>query len=88
MPPDVLVTLCPLSLTMNYVDAIDVSGVNTPPVNSEQPSAQTLNEEVSEVIGQLNSFWGGFRKQASLIIVHRNRFTLFDNAGFYCLRAK
>ena len=54
---------------MNYVDTIDVSGVNTPPANSEQPSAQTLNEEVNEVIGQLNSFWGGFRKQASLVIV-------------------
>lgn len=54
---------------MNYVDAIEVSGTNTPSANSEQPSAQTLNEEVNEVLGQLNSFWGGFRKQASLIVV-------------------
>ena len=56
---------------MNYVDAIDLSGENTPPVNTEQPPVQTLNEEVNDVIGQFSSFWGGFRKQASLIIVHR-----------------
>ena len=51
---------------MNYVDAIDLSGVNTPPANPEQLPAQSFNEEVNDVIGQLGSFWGGFRKQASL----------------------
>jgi hypothetical protein len=55
---------------MNYVDGIDLSGVSTPPVNPEQPPAQTLNEEVNEVIGQLSGFWGGFRKQASLVAHH------------------
>ena len=57
---------------MNYVDAIDVSGDNTPLAHAEQPPVQTLNEEVSEVIGRFNSFWGGFRKQASLIVVHHH----------------
>ena len=52
---------------MNYVDAIDV-GASTPPVNAEEPPAQTLNEEVNEVIGRFNNFWGGFRKQASVVI--------------------
>lgn len=51
---------------MNYVDAIDVSGVNTPPANAEGPPVQTLNEEVNQVLGQLNSFWGGFRKQSQI----------------------
>ncbi|KAF9653916.1 hypothetical protein BDM02DRAFT_1114059 [Thelephora ganbajun] len=51
---------------MNYVDAIDLSGTNTPPVNAEDPPAQTLNEEVNQVIGQLSSFWGGFRKQSQI----------------------
>ncbi|KAF9793238.1 hypothetical protein BJ322DRAFT_113524 [Thelephora terrestris] len=51
---------------MNYVDTIDLSGVNTPPANAEEPPAQTLNEEVNQVLGQLNSFWGGFRKQSQI----------------------
>lgn len=51
---------------MNYVDAIHISGVSTPPPNREEPPAQTLNEEVNQVLGQLNSFWGGFRKQSQI----------------------
>jgi hypothetical protein len=73
---------------MNYVDAIDVSGDNTPPVNAEQPPVQTLNEEVSEVIGRFNSFWGGFRKQASLSAVYHHKLTYFDDTVFDRLRAK
>lgn len=72
---------------MNYVDAVDPSGVNTPPANIEQPPAQTLNEEVNEVIGQLSSFWGGFRKQASPTIVHHELRRVDDNA-YDRLRAK
>jgi hypothetical protein len=51
---------------MNFIDAYEVPGTTTPPAtdNSNQPQ-QSLNEEVSQVIGQLNRFWGGFRKQAS-----------------------
>lgn len=73
---------------MNYVDAIDVSGEATPPANSEHPTAQTLNEEVNEVIGQLNSFWGGFRKQASPTAPHHHGLRYFDDIVFGRLRVK
>jgi hypothetical protein len=76
-----------LSLTMNFVDAIDLPGVNTP-ANAEEPPAQTLNEEVNQVIGQLNSFWGGFRKQVGLTLVHHREFKHFDGAVFCCPRVK
>jgi hypothetical protein len=73
---------------MNYVDTIDLSGVNTPPANAEEPPAQTLNEEVNQVLGQLNSFWGGFRKQVGLNVVHRNRLRHLDIGVFDCPRVK
>ena len=59
-----------LASTMNYVDGIDLSGVDTPTANDEGPPTQTLNEEVNQVLGQLNSFWGGFRKQVGRTIVY------------------
>ncbi|KAI0775650.1 hypothetical protein BD413DRAFT_491465 [Trametes elegans] len=46
---------------MNFFDAYDVPGTTTPPANA-QPT-QSLNEEVTQVVGQLSRFWGGFRKQ-------------------------
>lgn len=51
-------------LTMNFLDTYGLTGTgtNTPPVNALPE--QSLNEEVSQVIGQLGKFWGGFRKQA------------------------
>ncbi|KAM5533340.1 hypothetical protein V8D89_013014 [Ganoderma adspersum] len=49
---------------MNFFDTYDVSGAATPPTNT-QPT-QSLNEEVSEVVGQLSRFWGGFRKQSQV----------------------
>jgi hypothetical protein len=73
---------------MNYVDAIDLPGANTPPANAEDPPGQSLNEEVNEVLGQLNSFWGGFRKQVRLTLVHRGKLGHFDDAGFVHLRAR
>jgi hypothetical protein len=73
---------------MNYVDTIDLSGVNTPPANAEEPPAQTLNEEVNQVLGQLNSFWGGFRKQVGLNVVRRNRLRHLDIGMFDCPRVK
>lgn len=73
---------------MNYVDAIDLSGVNTPPANAEEPPAQTLNEEVTQVLGQLNTFWGGFRKQVCLTIAHHRELGRFDGALSDCLRVK
>ena len=43
-------------------------GTATPPPQAAEQSSPTLNEEVTEVIGQLGRFWGGFRKQ----VRHRN----------------
>lgn len=50
---------------MNFLDTYEITGTgsSTPP-QLKQPE-QSLNEEVSEVIGQLGRFWGGFRKQVS-----------------------
>ncbi|KAK0461222.1 uncharacterized protein EV420DRAFT_1530952 [Desarmillaria tabescens] len=52
---------------MNFLDPYDISaaGTSTPP--PRQPE-QSLNEEVTQVIGQLNRFWGGFRKQSQTAI--------------------
>jgi hypothetical protein len=49
---------------MNFLDTYGLTGMgaNTPPVNAHPE--QSLNEEVSQVIGQLGKFWGGFRKQS------------------------
>ncbi|KAI0675014.1 hypothetical protein C8Q78DRAFT_1010023 [Trametes maxima] len=47
---------------MNFFDSYDVPGTTTPPANT-QP-APSLNEEVTQVVGQLSRFWGGFRKQS------------------------
>jgi len=54
---------------MNFIDAYEVPGTATPQVaaGDGQPQ-QSLNEEVSQVIGQLNRFWGGFRKQSQTAI--------------------
>ena len=44
-------------------------GTSTPqPHVAGQPSP-SLNEEVTEVIGQLGRFWGGFRKQVRHSVV-------------------
>ncbi|KAG7446238.1 uncharacterized protein BT62DRAFT_105831 [Guyanagaster necrorhizus] len=50
---------------MNFLDPYDLSaaGNSTPPPG--QPE-QSLNEEVNQVIGQLNRFWGGFRRQTAI----------------------
>jgi hypothetical protein len=47
---------------MNFMDPYDIVGTGTPPHEPEQ----SLNEEVSQVIGQLGRFWGDFRKQARM----------------------
>ncbi|KAJ7783324.1 hypothetical protein B0H16DRAFT_1496335 [Mycena metata] len=44
---------------MNFFDPLDLTS-GTPP---QQPE-QSLNEEVSQVMGQLGRFWGDFRKQS------------------------
>ncbi|TFY81459.1 hypothetical protein EWM64_g2548 [Hericium alpestre] len=50
---------------MNFFDATyEPTGAVTPPRESGHARQQSLNEEVTEVIGQLGKFWGGFRKQS------------------------
>ncbi|KAI0260805.1 hypothetical protein BC834DRAFT_898427 [Gloeopeniophorella convolvens] len=44
------------------------SGTATPPPQAAGQPPPTLNEEVTEVIGQLGRFWGGFRKQSQSAI--------------------
>jgi len=39
-------------------------GTATPPPRAAEQSSPTLNEEVTQVIGQMGRFWGGFRKQS------------------------
>uniref|UniRef100_A0A4Q2DRT4 BSD domain-containing protein n=1 Tax=Candolleomyces aberdarensis TaxID=2316362 RepID=A0A4Q2DRT4_9AGAR len=47
---------------MNFFDTYDIARGPTPqPSDENQPS---LNEEVTQVIGQLGRFWGGFKKQS------------------------
>jgi hypothetical protein len=50
---------------MNFIDAYDVTGPSVTPVR-EGPEP-TLNEEVTQVVGQLSRFWGGFRKQVGAL---------------------
>ncbi|TFK44847.1 hypothetical protein BDQ12DRAFT_673686 [Crucibulum laeve] len=51
---------------MNFLDTYDISGSPaTPPPNQTE---QSLNEEISQVVGQLGRFWGGFRKQSQTAI--------------------
>ncbi|KAJ7780517.1 hypothetical protein DFH07DRAFT_909944 [Mycena maculata] len=44
---------------MNFLDPIEITS-GTPPLQPEQ----SLNEEVTQVMGQLGRFWGDFRKQS------------------------
>ncbi|KAH9062333.1 hypothetical protein EDB87DRAFT_1606425 [Lactarius vividus] len=56
---------------MNFLDtslANASPGTATPPPQAVGQSPPTLNEEVTEVIGQLGRFWGGFRKQSQSAI--------------------
>ncbi|KAL4074216.1 hypothetical protein V8B97DRAFT_1931405 [Scleroderma yunnanense] len=48
---------------MNFLDAYGITstGTSTPPPGNRPE--QSLEEEVSQVIGTLGRFWGGFRKQ-------------------------
>lgn len=46
---------------MNFLDTYGIAGPSDVPENQ---SEHTLNEEVSEVMGHIGRFWGGFRKQA------------------------
>lgn len=47
---------------MNFLDPYDVAGTSAAPTQPEQ----SLNDEVTEVIGSIGRFWGGFRKQVPI----------------------
>lgn len=54
---------------MNFFDAAyDPVVPSTSPPEPTHQRQQSLNEEVTEVIGQLGKFWGGFRKQSQTVI--------------------
>ncbi|KAI9572222.1 hypothetical protein HD554DRAFT_2068040 [Boletus coccyginus] len=59
---------------MNFLDTYGITGTGTgtPPPSERQPE-QSLNEEVSQVIGQLGRFWGGFRKQSEVALATARR---------------
>lgn len=51
---------------MNFLDTYDIEPATTPAAAA--PGAEpTLNEEVSQVVGQLGRLWGGFRKQSQTV---------------------
>lgn len=51
---------------MNFLDTYDIPTSITPTPESQQQE-QSLNDEVTQVVGQLTRFWGGFRKQAGFL---------------------
>ncbi|KAH7888462.1 hypothetical protein F5I97DRAFT_2054997 [Phlebopus sp. FC_14] len=59
---------------MNFLDAYGITGTgsNTPPATGP-PAQPSLNEEVSQVIGQFGRFWGGFRKQSEAALAHARK---------------
>lgn len=55
---------------MNFFDfELSRNATATPPQSSGQEgtSEPSLNEEVSQVVGQLGKLWGGFRKQVCFL---------------------
>ena len=62
----IITTLVSFQTNMNFWDAPLAAtnpGTSTPPPQMAEQASPSLNEEVTEVIGQLGRFWGGFRKQ-------------------------
>ena len=64
---------------MNFFDfELSRNATATPPQSSGQEgtsgaSEPSLNEEVSQVVGQLGKLWGGFRKQVCFFVVRTLR---------------
>lgn len=52
---------------MNFLDAYDITEPVTQPAREPGAPEPSLNEEVSQVVGQLGRLWGGFRKQVSAL---------------------
>lgn len=53
---------------MNFLDTYDISDPATTRESDTSGPEPTLNEEVSQVVGQLGRLWGGFRKQVRLAL--------------------
>ncbi|THH16254.1 hypothetical protein EW146_g4360 [Bondarzewia mesenterica] len=72
---------------MNFFDAAyEPATSSTPPSPPAEPGhhrQQSLNEEVTEVIGQLGRFWGGFRKQSETALQAARK-----DLGGYVLQAQ
>ncbi|TDL14482.1 hypothetical protein BD410DRAFT_859806 [Rickenella mellea] len=49
---------------MNVLDPYDITNQSSTPPPQEPGTEPTLNEELTQVVGQLGRFWGGFRKQS------------------------
>jgi hypothetical protein len=47
---------------MSYLDPYEITASTTPPPRQAE---QSFDQELSDVVSQLNSFWSGFKKQAS-----------------------
>lgn len=58
-----------LLLAMSFLDPYDIAntGTSTPPINPHPE--KSLNDEVSQVMGQLGSWWGGFKRQVRDMLV-------------------
>lgn len=58
---------------MNFLDTYGIAGTgaSTPPAG-DRPE-QSLNEEVTQVIGTLGRFWGGFKKQGGAAFANARR---------------
>ncbi|EKM54587.1 uncharacterized protein PHACADRAFT_175113 [Phanerochaete carnosa HHB-10118-sp] len=52
---------------MNFLDTYDIPEPATTPGTGTSGPEPTLNEEVSQVVGQLGRLWGGFRKQSQSV---------------------
>ncbi|KIK97134.1 hypothetical protein PAXRUDRAFT_825264 [Paxillus rubicundulus Ve08.2h10] len=58
---------------MNFLDTYGIVGTGTSPPATERQPEQSLDEEVTQVIGQLGRFWGGFRKQSEAALATARR---------------
>lgn len=52
---------------MNFLDTYGITGTGTSTPPADNRPEQSLDEEVSQVVGSLGRFWGGFRKQVIVL---------------------
>ena len=73
--------------TMDSIDYYGLNAVEAKPAPSEAPNEPqpTLEEEVNQVVGQLGSFWGSFKRQVARL---RNSCMSELNGVVECLRLR